>query len=246
VQARAFNERRSGGGEVFRVEFVLVAKKSSTRLSRDPGGGSNIVIFRQDVPEYAKTEYDRGVRSFEKGAFNDGVRSLKLAIQLFPDYYDALERLGTEYVTHEDPLSALPLLTLAVQLNKDGWRGFYSLGIAQFKTNDRLASVKSFKRATELNPESANTNMWLGIALAPDPTMRQAAIQALEKTIKLTKQPIPLAYFYLGGLYSKNNQYREAADAFDSLIRVDPQLGEKEKITKMIAELRQKAKTQVH
>jgi tetratricopeptide (TPR) repeat protein len=243
VQAKAFNERRSGGGEVFRVEFVLVAKKSGTRVSRDPDAGSNI-IFRQDVPEDAKRAYDRGVRSLEKGSLDDGVKFLKLAIQLFPDYYDALERLGTEYVTHQDPRSALPLLTLAVELNRDGWRGFYSLGIAQFKTDDRSASVKSLQRATELNSESANTNMWLGIALAPDSQMRGRAIQVLEKAIKLAKQPIPLAYYYLGGLYSKNNQYREAANAFEALLRVNPQLGEKEAIKKMIDELRQKAKAQ--
>ncbi|HXI89452.1 MAG TPA: tetratricopeptide repeat protein [Blastocatellia bacterium] len=245
VQAKAFNERRSGGGEVFRVEFVLVAKKSGTRVSRDPDAGSNI-IFRQDVPEDAKRAYDRGVRSLEKGSFDDGIRFLKLAIQVFPEYYDALERLGTEYVTHQDPRSALPLLTLAVELNRDGWRGFYSLGIAQFKSDNRSASIKSFQRAMELNSGSANTNMWLGIALAPDPNMRSRAIQVLENAIRLAKQPIPLAYYYLGGLYSKNKQYREAADAFESLLRVNPQLEEKEAINRMIKDLREKAKAQAH
>lgn len=244
VQARAFNERRQGGGEVFRIEFVLLAKKSSARIGGDRAVGSNIIVFHQDVPENAKKEYDRGVKSLEKGSFEDAVRFLKLAIQIYPDYYDALERLGTEYVTHEDPQSALSLLTVAVELNKDGWRGFYSLGIAQFKTNNRPASVKSFQRAAELNSESANTNMWLGVALAPDPGMCTRAIQALEKAIHLSKQPIPLAYYYLGGLYSRNNQYREAADAFQALLRVDPQLGEKEAIKAKIEELRKKAKTQ--
>ena len=242
VQAKAFNERRGGGGEVFTVDFVLQIKKTGTRVSGD--AGSKRVIFHQDVPEEAKQEYDRAVRSLEKGLFDDAVNSLKTAIQLFPNYYDALERLGTEYVTHDNPRSALPLLTLAVELNRDGWRGFYSLGIAQFKSNDLPASVEAFQRAADLNSESANTNMWLGIALAPDPKMRGRAIQALEKAVKLAKQPIPLAYYYLGGLYSKNNQYREAADAFETLLRLNPQLGEKEEITKMIKEFREKAKAQ--
>jgi cytochrome c-type biogenesis protein CcmH/NrfG len=88
--------------------------------------------------------------------------------------------------------------------------------------------------------------MWLGIALAPDPNMRSRAIQVLENAIRLAKQPIPLAYYYLGGLYSKNNQYREAADAFESLLRVNPQLEEKEAINKMIKDLREKAKAQAH
>jgi cytochrome c-type biogenesis protein CcmH/NrfG len=83
------------------------------------------------------------------------------------------------------------------------------------------------------------------MVLATNPTMRAEAIQSLEKAVKLAKDPLPgQAYYYLGGLYLKNNQYKEAADAFQMLLKVSPEIGEKEKIKSMIAELRQKAKEQ--
>jgi tetratricopeptide (TPR) repeat protein len=241
VEAVAFNERRSGGGEVFRVDIIVgVAKPTGALTDRV----SSMVVFHQNVPDAAKQEYERGFKSLEKGGYESAVQALKQAVSLFPDYYDALELLGTEYVRRNDFHSAVPLLQHAVEINKDSWRGFYSLGIAQVSTNYRSEGIKSLKRAAELNPDSPNTNMWLGMVLAVDPQMRVPAIQTLEKAIKLSKDPIPMAYLYLGGLYAKNEQYREAAEAFKSLLRIEPKVGERDKIEKLIAQYQQKAEEQ--
>ena len=235
---------RGGHGEIFRIDIVLVPRRSSTTLFGTINN-ANAVIFHQDVPEVAKKEFEQGIKNLDKGSFDNAARSLKRAIELFPDYYDALERLGTEYVAHDDAKSALPLLAHAVEINKDGWRAFYSLGIAQYKVNHQAESVTALHRAVALNPDSPNTNMWLGMVLATDPEMRSAAIQSLEKASKIAKDPLPgQAYYYLGGLYIKNNQYKEAADAFETLLRVSPDIGERDKIKQMIAQLRQKAKEQ--
>lgn len=241
VEATAFNERRSGGGEVFRVDIVMVGKKA-TGASSDRS--SSLVLFHQEIPDAAKQEYERGRKSLEKGDYDGATRALQQAVSLFPDYYDALELLGTEYVKRNDFTSAMPLLQRAVELNKDSWRGFYSLGIAQYSTNNRAEGVRSLQRAAELNPDSPNTNMRLGMILALDPLMRAAAIQALERATKSSKEPIPMAYLYLGGLYAKNEQYREAAEAFKTLLRIEPNVGERDKIEKMIAQYQQKAKEQ--
>jgi tetratricopeptide (TPR) repeat protein len=235
---------RAGHGEVFHLDISMVPSKSSTSIF-GPISASNAVVFHQDVPEEAKKEYEQGIRNLEKGSFDSAVQSLKRAVEFFPDYYDALERLGSEYVTRDDAKSALSLLMHAVEINRDGWRGFYFLGIAQHKTNQHAESVKSLQHAVELNPNSPNANMWLGMVLADNPATRVEAIQSLEKAVKLSKDPLPgQAYYYLGGLYLKNNQYKEAADAFEMLLRLSPEIGEKDKIKNMIAQLRQKAKEQ--
>jgi tetratricopeptide (TPR) repeat protein len=243
VSAIPFKEQ-AGHTEQFQADVVLVPRKSNTTIF-GPISSSNAVVFHQDVPEAAKKEYEQGVKGLEKGAFDGAAQSLKNAIELFPQYYDALERLGSEYVTRDDAKSALPLLTSAVEINRDGWRAFYFLGIAQYKVNHQAEGVKALKRAVELNPDYPNANMWLGMVLATDPAMLTNAIQSLEKAVKLSKEPLPgQAYYYLGGLYMKNNQYKEAADAFETLLRVSPGIGDKDKIKSMIAQLRQKAKEQ--
>jgi tetratricopeptide (TPR) repeat protein len=243
IAAIPFKEQ-SGHGELFRIDVVLYPRRSNNSLL-GTFSSADAVVFHQEVPEVAKKEYEQGIKNLERGSFDSASQSLKRAIELFPDYYNALERLGSEYVLRDDAKSALPLLMHAVEINKDGWRAFYSLGIAKYKTNSLPESVKALQRAVELNPDSPHANMWLGMVLATDSTMRSTAIQSLEKASKLAKDPLPgQAYYYLGGLYIKNNQYKEAADAFETLLRVSPDIGDREKIKQMIGQLRQKAKEQ--
>src|SRR5215213_6925476 len=73
------------------VDFVLKLKKGAveTRV--------NEVIFAQNIPETARAEYKRGAESLKDNP-DEAIASLKRAVELFPDYYLALELLGTEYV----------------------------------------------------------------------------------------------------------------------------------------------------
>jgi len=238
VEAVAFTQRQSGGGEVFRVDFVVKPKETPGKYA------DKAVLFVQPVPDEARKEYANALKSLDKDDFARAVASLSRAIEIYPDYYDALELIGTEYVKRQQYKPAVPLLSHAVEVNKDGWRAFYSLGVAEYELGQRDAALKSLSRAVELNPASPNAVMRLGIALAPDPATRAEAIQAFEKAVDLAKDRVPTAYFYLGGLYAMDNQYRKAADAFETFLRVYPQAGERDKIRRMIDEYRRKAKMQ--
>jgi tetratricopeptide (TPR) repeat protein len=243
VEVRPFNERRGGGGEVFRVDIVMKAREAAKASKPNLSTATKGVIFYQSVPDVAKKEYLSAVKLLDKGSFDMAVASLNRAIGVFPDYYDALELLGNEYVKRNEYKSALPVLSRAVEINKDGWRGFYALGIAQYELNQREDGIRSLKRAVELNPDSANTNMWLGIALAQNSETRSEAIETLKKVTQLAGNSIPAAYFYLGGLYGKTNQYSEAAKAFEDFLKAAPEAGEREKIKQLIEEYRKKAKS---
>jgi tetratricopeptide (TPR) repeat protein len=248
VEAISFNRRRSPsgapGGEIFRVDFVLKPLASTKQTGDGAVTGPKAIVFYQEVPPAAKKEYERGVKGLEKGAFESAASSLKQAIEIFPDYYSALELLGTEYVKRGQHEPALSLLLHAVDVNKDGWRAFYSLGIAQCSLNQWSEGTKTLRRAVELNPDSPNVNMRLAIALARNEQSRGEAIETLEKVTRLAKESVPQAFFYLGILYAQNSRFREAADALQTFLRLYPQAGEKDKIQMKIAEYRQKASAQ--
>jgi tetratricopeptide (TPR) repeat protein len=237
VEIRPFNARRgSPSGEVFRIELILKVK-SPPRDARF----ENKVVFYQPVPETAKKEYTTALKALEKNSFDDASSSLKRAIELFPDYYDALELLGTELVRRKQYNEAVPLLSHAAEINKSGWRAFYSLGIAQAELNQRFDSLQALKRAAELNPNSANVHMRLGMELAKAEETRADAIASLKRVSQIAGNSIPQVYWYLGALYNKAGQWREAADAFESFLKADPQAGERDKIKQIIKQLREKA-----
>lgn len=217
------------------IDIIIKARKNAS-----PGAQPS-TTFSQEVPEAARKEYERGLNHLKNNKADLAVISFKLALEMFSDYYDALEQLGNLYVEQRDYASAEPMLAHALEINKSGWRAHYSSGIALYNLNRRNDAVASLKRAIELNGESANAHMWLGIVLAQNVESRGDAIKAFERVRQIAKDAIPDVYFYLGSLYSKNNQNKEAADALEHFLRLSPQAENKEKLNQVIEQLRQKA-----
>lgn len=241
VEANPFNAGTiKRGGEIFRVDFVLRPRKSATKDGNAPGAG---VVFSQAVPEVAKKAYLSALKSLEKNDLATAVTSLKQAIELFPDYYAALELLGEKYVERREYEPALPILKHAVEVNRDGERSFYLLGVTLVELKQTSDGVQALRRVVELNPNSINANMRLGMVLAPDEQSRDDAIRALKRVTQLAGKQIPDAYLYLASLYSKNKQYREAADELVAYLKIIPesQTEQREKYKKLIEQLRQKA-----
>ena len=150
--------RRLGGNETYLLDFVLKLKRS-----RDaPANGGS--VFAQDVPKAARTEYERGVNNLKGNKTDLGVASLKKAVEIFPDYFDALELLGTEYVRGGQYESALPVLMRAVEINKRSSKSHYALGVAYLKLNRLAEAVELLEKAAQLEPGGANIQMMLGLA----------------------------------------------------------------------------------
>lgn len=222
--------------EPFILDIIVKEKKSPS-----PGGQPS-TTFSQEVPDAAKKEFERGVNNLKNNKADLAIISFKLALESFSDYYDALEQLGNVYVEQRDYQSAEPVLVHAVEVNKSGWRSYYALGIAQYNLNRSTDAIASLKHAIELNGDSANAYMWLGLVYAKNTETRADAIKAFERVTQIAKDAVPQAYFYLGSLYSKNNQNKEAADALEHFLRLDPETGNKDQLKKAIEQLRQKAK----
>jgi tetratricopeptide (TPR) repeat protein len=244
ITVNPFSARR-GAAEIFRLDIALRPKDNPNRNERASAGAGNGTLFYQNVPEEAKKEYARSVKSLEKDEPAKATISLKRALEIFPDYYEALELLGCEYVKQREYALAVPLLMRATKVNNDNWRSHYSLGVALVELKRWQEGVPALRRAVELNPDSANTNMRLGIALAQDPASQSEAIQRLNKVKEIAGKQIPDVYLYLASLYSKSNQYREAADLLEIYLETIPadqqQSEQRDKMKKVIENLRQKA-----
>ncbi|HNG91253.1 MAG TPA: carboxypeptidase regulatory-like domain-containing protein [Acidobacteriota bacterium] len=233
------------GGEVFTYDLNLRPRKNPVSSGEALPAKNDSSVFYQDVPEAARKEYKKAAKSFEKKEVEPGVAALKKALEIFPEYYDAMELLGSTYVDAGDYPAALPLLVKAVEINDAGWHGFYSLGVACVELKHQKEGLLALRKAAELNPTSPNVNMRLGMVLAQSEATFPDAIDAFQKVIHVAGKQIPQAYLYLATIYSKRNQNREAADALDAYLQSIPadaaQKEQREKMKKVIEQLRQKA-----
>jgi tetratricopeptide (TPR) repeat protein len=223
------------GRGVEQVEFVLVSRRNSSTTGI-PG-----VIFAQEVPDKARKQYERGLALLEKTEQRkEGVAALENAIEIFPLYFEALHVLGSEYVKQQDYDRAIPLLTKAIEVNRESYHSLYTLSIAQYNLKQVSEALESMKRAIVLNQQSMAANLWLGMLLRQTDKFDEAETY-LKQADHLAASKSPDVHWQLALLFNQVKRYKEAADELELFLKVQPDSKDTELIKKLIKKFRQQS-----
>ncbi len=229
--------------EVIYKDIVLKRRALAGKGSSGTPPAGAKEVFVQNVPREAQDAFARGTASLGKKDYTAAVESYKRAIEIFPDYYDALDALGAEQTREKNYPEAIALLHRAVNVYDNSWKAHYTLGVALVESQQREEGVKELRRAVELNPTSLNANMRLGIELGKDAKMAPEGAQILQKVTQRAGKEIPDAYFYLASIYNRLQQYSESADALEAYMAAVPKIepAQRDQYRKVIQQLRLKA-----
>ena len=214
------------------LDFVLTTKRDTGNIAK-PG-----VVFVQEVPEAARKQFQKATELLDKSnRRQDAFAALKSAVEIFPQYFDALELLGTEQVKDREYEAAVPVLTKALEVNARAYASCFALGVAQYNLKQLQPAVESFKRALLLNEKSINANLWMGIALRQ--TSRPEDAEAyLKRADVLADAKLPDAHWQLALLFNQLKRYKEAADELEIFLKLQPDARDAELIRKLIQRLR--------
>jgi tetratricopeptide (TPR) repeat protein len=226
---------RGTGAESYPVDIVLRRKKEA-RIPDRPG-----VVFAQTVPETARAEYELGVSSIKDNRQDLGIVSLKKAIEIFPDYFLALELLGTEYVKRGEYDSAVPVLTHALEINQAAPKCLYAVGFAHVRLRRWTEAIEPLKKAAEMEPNNVNAHMMLGIALGNIGELNDSEA-ALRKAYELGGDQVADAHLYLAGIYNKQEKYAQAIRELELYLKEAKDLKDRAPIKAMIDKLKEKQK----
>ena len=219
------------------VDFALV--------NRQPGSSSSApgVVFVQKVPAEARKLYEQGTELLKKQEQRkDGVAALEGAVKIFPEYFDALQSLGGEYVLLQQFDKAIPVLTKAIEVNREAYASLYALSIAQYNLKLLPEAIDSMRRAIVIEPKSVNANLWLGMLLRQtgalsesEPYLKQADQLAAAKSSEV--------HWQLALLFNQLKRYKESADELELFLKVEPDAKDIELIKKLIKQLRERSDT---
>lgn len=229
---------RGSGAVNEQLDFKLSLKRSAYGPFIGPSG----VIFAQEIPKSAEEYYEKGIMLLSDKKDKEGFDNLIKAIEIFPEYYNALDRLGTEYVRKEYYRPAYVLLSKAVEINPNSYSSTFGFGIAQFKLNQVNDSIKTFEKAIQLYRKSIDANLWMGIALIQADKLTEAEKYLLEAN-ELGNNKTSDVYWQLARLYGKQKQYGKSADALELYLKYKKDIPNEDKIKQTIATLRKKEGT---
>jgi Tfp pilus assembly protein PilF len=237
IELQGLSPRRSTTEEPFTVDFRLRRKRA--QMSEVTPG----VIFVQEVPESAREEFKRGQNSLNGRNAEAAVHSLRKAIEIFPDYFLALELLGTEYVRRAQFEEAVPVLTRATQVNPNAARSLYALGVANLKRDRSVEAIDWLLRAEDKNPRNPNVHMMLGLAYGNLGSLADSE-QAFKKAYFLGggKSEVADVHFYLAGIYNRQRKYPEAIRELELFLKEADGIKDRTQIKGLIERLRARVK----
>lgn len=216
------------------IDFYLkVDPKAGTPRLSAPG-----VVFAQDVPNSARRLYDAGVSDLENNR-EEGLVKIREAIEAFPAYYDALDRLGNEYLNRGHFEAAYILLTKATEINSKSLTSHIGRGISAFRLGRNSESVSSLEKAVEIDSASINANLWYGIALHSVKKYDQA-ITSLKKANNLPGGDVAEVHWQLARVYKDQGKYAKAADELELYLKKNPNAPNANEVKQIVASLRNK------
>jgi len=215
-------------------DFYLRLRGSSSTSSSGRGA-----IFVQEVPEEAKTTYQKAISDLEGNRVEAAVAGLENALKLFPSYYSALERLGLIYTTQQKYEKALEIFGRAVAVNQRSFNGWYGLSYSHYALRHSDAAVEAAQKAVSLNSTSEDAILFLGLSLRQAKRYEEAE-KSLRQADRITKGLSPDVHWNLALLYAKNlNRYQEAADELELYLKTNPNTPQLDNIRKLIRQYRE-------
>jgi Tfp pilus assembly protein PilF len=233
VAAISFDSRRSGVDNV-QLDIYLKPRANTSPLAA-PG-----TVFAQQVPEAAKKFYETGINQLREKKDKEAFESLKGALEIFPTYYLALDRLGTEYLQRGYHDAARILLTRAIEVNPRGFSSTAGLGWALYNLGHNEEAIENLQRATTLYDKSPYAYLWMGMALKKASKLERAEA-AFKRAKETSNDKIAEVHWQMARLYSEQNRYTEAANALELFLKSQTDARDAEKIKQMIARLKEKA-----
>jgi len=199
-------------------------------------------VFAQEVSEAARAEYKKGLKELERSRPEAGIAALKKGIELFPDYYDALELLGSEYVKRRQYDAALPILAHALEVNTNSFPSMYALGVALLNLNRPQDAIPWLQKAAALESYNPNVHMMLGLAYGKNNLLDKSE-DSLRKAYEIGGERAAEVHLYLAGIYNTQSKYSSAIQELQLFLKEAKGLKDTSQIQKMIESLKAKQKS---
>ena len=239
VEISGNSKSGKGGSETFQQNFYLQKKPISTAVATF----KNSVVFAQEVPQEAEKLYEEAVKNFNKKQPEIGFSQLKKALDIFPNYYLALEKLAAEYIQRQDYKNAFNIANKGVSVNSESYECWYVIGYSAYQLKSSDEAVKAFTKAVEILPNSINAFAMLGINLRQIGKYEEAE-EALVKAKKLAESPVADIHWHLALLYTNNlKKYNEAITELELFLQAKPNFEEANKVKDLIKKQKAKTKT---
>lgn len=181
----------------------------------------SVAEVEQKVPKRARQAYKEALKLREEGQNDKALRSLARAVELFPEYFQALAERGDLLIVSGKLSEAADDFARALKANARYGPALRGAGYCKLEKREFEEAAKYLEQATAARPDDANAYLLLGIAYL-ELDRREQAEGALLKALDFNTRRELRAHIYLGNLYARAGRYKDAAEQLRKYLEANP------------------------
>jgi tetratricopeptide (TPR) repeat protein len=172
------------------------------------------------VPEGARKEYERGSAALARGKDEDGLRALRRAVELYPDFFAAHMLLASAHTKAGRLEEAEAALERAVKVDPRSAAALVSLGEVRRRLKKHDAAVEVLEAALKLEEASWQAHLALGRVYLDTEQVKKAAPH-IGRALQL-KPDYPDSHLLAGNLLLKLGEPGRALAEYEEYLRLAP------------------------
>ena len=183
--SQAQDRENLGFGE-HTLSFTLPADTTGANV----GNANSVSVADYKVPDKARKEYRKAEDSFGKGNQDEVLSHLNKALEIYPQYADALTLRAIVRMDRKESDGALADLASAIQADPSCSLAYFAMGSVYNSMNKFVDAEAALQRGLTLNPKSWQGYFELGKAFVGKGDY-QAGIEQLQKAEEFSAGKYP-------------------------------------------------------
>lgn len=211
---------------------VTLRIQSGTK-PEDGVNGSAISVAQYKVPKKAREEYRKARDAAEKGKDEEAGKHLAKALEIYPNYADALTLQGVLELNHHNADAAIVDLDKAIKADSNFAMAYMVMGSALNMQGKFDEALRALQRGEALAPDYWQAHFEMGKAYIGKSDY-QAALGHLQRAQGMAPKEYPLIYLLQAHALLAMKQYPEAMSALQTYLEKEPSGANRQEAQKML------------
>ncbi|HMB30079.1 MAG TPA: tetratricopeptide repeat protein [Blastocatellia bacterium] len=211
---------RLARSQIYQLTITLRKKEEIERRKTGPQVVS-ASEFEQPAPPLARKEYDQAVRLASKGNMRQAVERFQRAIAIYPDYLDARNDLGAQYLKLKRFDEADEQFRIVLEKNPKYFDSRFNLGLVMIERKNYVAAIEQLNQAVAIDDAQPSPRLWLGVALLETGDL-PGAERELSRALITGGANFVAAHYYLAHIFMRRGDSAEASRALRAYLKGSP------------------------
>jgi tetratricopeptide (TPR) repeat protein len=177
--------------------------------------------LRQSVPSAAKKQYELGLKSVNKGNFQQAATHFQEALAIYPEYLAARNDLGAQYLKLKQIDEAQKNFEIVLSNDPKNFNAKFNMGLVQVERHNYNEAIALLNQAIVIDSTRPVARLWIGIAKLELGDL-EVAEQELTRALIMGGDDCVAAHYHLARIYFSRGAIDDARRAVLSYIQQAP------------------------